>query len=114
MCVYLRVSDTSDALTVVSFHSGLPDELAWGQRKRLYYNADYSEYKKSKYGRTLQDSLRHTSVILLSGYMGRIRVLSYPGRCNSRHLAGMAQTPLLSPLRTPQRLSDVQHYALSG
>lgn len=25
---------------------GLPDELAWGQRKRLYYNADYSEYKK--------------------------------------------------------------------
>ncbi|XP_075045990.1 something about silencing protein 10 isoform X1 [Mixophyes fleayi] len=41
-----RVSMGSD---LDDFHKdGLPDELAWGQKKRLYYDTDYKEYSKKK------------------------------------------------------------------
>ncbi|KAG8434297.1 hypothetical protein GDO86_012612 [Hymenochirus boettgeri] len=29
-------------------NDGLPDEMAWGQKKKLYYHTDYSEYKEKK------------------------------------------------------------------
>ncbi|XP_053546536.1 something about silencing protein 10 [Bombina bombina] len=29
-------------------NDGLPDELAWGQRKKLYYDTDYAEHSKKK------------------------------------------------------------------
>ncbi|CAI9547834.1 unnamed protein product [Staurois parvus] len=30
-------------------NDGLPDALAWGQKKKLYYDTDYKEYSKSMY-----------------------------------------------------------------
>ncbi|KAM4652623.1 something about silencing protein 10 [Discoglossus pictus] len=37
-------------------NDGLPDELAWGQKKKQFYDTDYSEYKKKK-GKQSKDEI---------------------------------------------------------